>query len=142
MCDLIDNESLAKNERFKKFMKGACIQVASGAIAKKKLKHTQAAEKTRNIWTKWKNTRIQKEGVLLAGDYFAIQRQKKVDALTAAEQAAEKAQQKLERERNKIKKQQKIETWKTLQLQKKLERETKIKAKSQKVWFVLCWDLY
>ena len=106
---LIDNESLTKDERFKKFMKDACIQVASGAIAKKKLKHTQTAEKACNTRAKQKNTRIQKGGVLLARDYFAIQRQKKVDALTAAEQAAEKTQQKLEQERNKIKKQQEIE---------------------------------
>ena len=49
---LIDNESLVKNERFKKFMKNACIQVASGAIAKEKLKHTQAAEKARNAQAK------------------------------------------------------------------------------------------
>ena len=52
--------------------------------------------------------------MLLADDYFAIQQQKKIDALTAAEQAAEKTQQKLEWEHNKIKKQQKIKTWKTL----------------------------
>ena len=139
---LINNESLMKNERFKKFMKGACIQIASGAIAKEKLKHTQAAEKARNTRAKWKNTRIQKGGVLLAREYFAIQQQKEVDALTATEQAAEKAQQKLERERNKIKKQQEIEARKALRLQKKLEKEAKIKAKSQKVWFVLCCDLY
>src|SRR5437667_5618457 len=106
---LIDNESLAKNERFKKFMKSACIQVASETIAKKKLKHTQTAEKTHNAQAKQKNICIQKEEVLLADDYFVIQQQKKIDALTAAEQAAEKAQQKLERERNKIKKQQEIE---------------------------------
>ena len=49
---LIDNESLAKDERFKKFMKGACIQVTSGAIAKEKLKHTQAAEKACNVQAK------------------------------------------------------------------------------------------
>ena len=49
---LIDNKSLAKNERFKKFMKNACIQVVSGAIAKEKLKHTQAAEKAHNARAK------------------------------------------------------------------------------------------
>ena len=70
---LIDNESLTKDERFKKFMKGACIQVTSGAIAKEKLKHTQAAEKARNARAKWKNIRVQKEGILLAREYFAIQ---------------------------------------------------------------------
>ena len=70
---LIDNESLAKNERFKKFMKSACIQVASETIAKKKLKHTQTAEKTHQTQVKHKNTHIQKEEILHADDYFAIQ---------------------------------------------------------------------
>jgi len=70
---LIDNESLAKNERFKKFMKSACIQVASEAIAKKKLKHIQIAEKTHNAQTKQKNICIQKEEILLTNDYFTIQ---------------------------------------------------------------------
>ena len=46
---LINNESLVKNKRFKKFMKNACIQVTSEAIAKKKLKHIQIAEKTYNV---------------------------------------------------------------------------------------------
>jgi len=46
---LADNESLEKNSRFRKFMKNACIQVASEAQIKKKLKHTQTAEKTYQI---------------------------------------------------------------------------------------------
>ena len=34
---LINNEFLAKNKRFKKFIKNACIQTASEAQTKKKL---------------------------------------------------------------------------------------------------------
>ena len=69
---LADNDSLGKDPRFRKFMKDACIQITSEVIVKKKLKHTQAAEKARNTQVKWKNIRVQKEGVLLAREYFAI----------------------------------------------------------------------
>ena len=55
---LADNESLGKDPRFRKFMKDACIQVASGAQIKKELKHTQTAEKTCQTQEKQKNTHI------------------------------------------------------------------------------------
>ena len=70
---LTDNESFEKNSRFRKFMKSACIQVASEVQIKKKLKHTQTAEKTHQTQVKHKNTHIQKEEILHADDYFAIQ---------------------------------------------------------------------
>ena len=128
---LTDNESLEKDSRFKKFMKSACIQVASGAQIKEELKHTQTAEKTHQTQVKCKNTHVQKEGILCAGNYFAIQQQKKIDALTAAENAAMKTQEKLEQEHKKIQKKQEVEAQKLLQLQKKLEQETKTKARQQ-----------
>src|SRR5205085_9606153 len=93
---LTDNESLEKNPRFRKFMKSAYIQVASEAQIKKKLKHTQTAEKTCQAQVKHKNTHIQKEEILHTDNYFAIQQQEKIDALTAAENAATKTQEKLE----------------------------------------------
>ena len=107
---LTDNESLEKNPRFRKFMKNACIQVACEAQIRKELKHTQTAEKTCQTQAKHKNTCIQKEGILRTDDYFAIQQQKEVDALTAAENAAMKTQEKLEQERKKIQKKQEVET--------------------------------
>ncbi len=91
-------------DKYMLFLKGADFQAVSGAQAKEDLKHTQAAEKARQARSKWKNTRVQKEGVLRAADWAAIQYQKEVDKLTAAKEAYEKAQKHLQQKKAKVEK--------------------------------------
>jgi hypothetical protein len=93
------------------------------------LSYTQAAEKARQARSKRKGTRIQKGGVLRAGDWRKIQQQKEEDTLTIAERAEANTISKAKREREKVQKQQEREARKAIILQKRREREAKKASK-------------
>jgi gamma-glutamylcysteine synthetase len=88
-----------------RYIRGAEFQAFSGTQAKEALAHTQAAEKARQARAKRKESRIQKGGVLCAGDWRKIQHQKEQDQLAIAEQAEVEAIARAKQEREKVQKQ-------------------------------------
>lgn len=112
-----------------RYIRGAQFQAISGAQVKDALRHTQAAEKAREARSKRKNARVQKGGVLRAGDHRRIIRETEESRLLQLEYAKRKAEDELVREQAKRAKKAEKAAKKAETERKRAEREA---AKAQK----------